>query len=89
MPQTFMTLILLKSQISRLEKLRRLELRLQMAAPNDRPAIQQDISSLMEEIAQLCRALQEQKARPSQPMQASVRNPSAGESRGSALRSSR
>jgi FtsZ-binding cell division protein ZapB len=62
MPQRFLHLRLLRLEIDRLEELRRLEMKLLTAAPGDRSRVEQSINSVVDEITQLSRAIQELKA---------------------------
>jgi hypothetical protein len=55
-------LSVLRAEIDRLEKLRRLENRMYTVAPADRPAVQGKIDAVMEEIASLNRTIQEHRA---------------------------
>jgi hypothetical protein len=49
----------MRAEIERLEKLQRLEARYCIAPPEQRPAIQTEIDTTMEEIASLGRMIQE------------------------------
>jgi hypothetical protein len=62
MANSFLLLTLLRAKIDRLEKLRRLEKRLCTVAPIERPEVQLKIDSVMDEIAKLCKDIQEYKA---------------------------
>jgi FtsZ-binding cell division protein ZapB len=62
MPQRFLHLRLLRLEIDRLEELRRLEMKLLTAAPGDRSRVEKSINSVVDEITQLSRAIQELKA---------------------------
>jgi hypothetical protein len=55
-------LSLLRAEKDRLEKLRRLENRILTALPAARPAIQEKIDAVMEEVANLNRTIQEHRA---------------------------
>jgi hypothetical protein len=59
---SFFLLTLLRAEIDRLEKLRRLESRLRLAPPAERPAIQRNIDSVMEEVDSLNRTVQKYRA---------------------------
>jgi hypothetical protein len=59
---TVFLLSLLKAQIDRLEKLRRLENRMNTVAPADRPTVLGRIDVGMEEVASLNRTIQEHRA---------------------------
>ncbi len=69
MLQRFFLLKLLRSEADQLEKLRQSEKRLLNATPGDRPGIEQSIKAVVDEIAQLSRAIQEIKANPSSAAQ--------------------
>jgi hypothetical protein len=62
MRETFFLLTLLRAEIDRLERLRRLESRLRLVPPAERPAVQRNIDSVMEEVASLNRTVQEYRA---------------------------
>jgi HAMP domain-containing protein len=59
---TVFLLSLLRAELDRLEKLRRLENRMHTVAPADRPTVQGKIDEVMEEVASLNRTIQEHRA---------------------------
>jgi hypothetical protein len=62
MTDSLCLLTLLRAKIDRLEKLRRLEKSLRTVVPVERPGVQLKIDSLMDEIARVCRDIQEYKS---------------------------
>ncbi len=62
MNKTHFLLTLMRAEIDKLEKLQRLESRYYTTPPEERPAVQLKINSIMDEIASLSRAVQECKA---------------------------
>ena len=62
MPKRFLLLRLFRLEIDRLEKLRRLEMKLQTAPTGDKPCIERRINEAVDEITQLSRAIQELRA---------------------------
>jgi Na+/phosphate symporter len=65
MPDAPLLMTLQRSEAERLEKLRRLENRLTKSLSSDEPAIHKNIEMLMDDIAQISRAIQAYKARQS------------------------
>jgi hypothetical protein len=63
MALSFFLLTLLRAETDRLEKLRRLEIRLCNVAPLERPGVQSKIDFVMDEIAKLASNIQEHKAK--------------------------
>jgi hypothetical protein len=59
---TFFLISLLRAEIDRLEKIGRLESRMYAIAPADRPAVQEKIDAVLEEVASLNRTIQECRA---------------------------
>jgi DNA-binding protein H-NS len=62
---TFQLLRLLKSELHQLELLRRLEVKLKVATPEEKEHVQQEVDRAMEEIARLSKSIQALKANPS------------------------
>ena len=62
MSQVHYLLTLMRAEIDKLEKLRRLEAQLVLAPPTARPSIKEEIDATMEEIASLSRTVQNCKA---------------------------